>query len=175
MVTMRRLPVDVEDITKHVSGKSVSHVTQPDARRLDIHFTDHSILAVELLQHRLVAALTRRSGDAMGKGFNHGPQPTRRQREYLAFIARYILRFGVPPAESDIERHFLVSAPSVNQMVQTLERRGFITRQPRTPRSISIVYHADQLVPQHQPATVSNPRPNPAVHRTGARVARSGR
>jgi len=163
---MSRLPVDGEDITKHVSGKSVSHVTQPDARRLEIHFTDHSMLAVELLQHRLVAALTRRSGDAMGKGFNNGPQPTRRQREYLAFIARYILRFGVSPAESDIERHFLVSAPSVNQMVQTLERRGFITRQPRTPRSISIVYRADQSVPQHQPATVSDPRPNKALQPT---------
>ena len=147
MVTVRKLRVNVGSITDRVSGKSVSHVTQPDVRRLEIHFTDQSVLAIEWLQQRLAVALTRRSGDATAKGLNHRPQPTRRQREYLEFIARYILRFGVPPAESDIGRHFLVSEPSVNQMVQTLERRGFITRQRGTPRSISIVHHGDQLVP----------------------------
>ena len=65
-------------------------------------------------------------------------QPTRRQLEYLAFISKYIHRFGRAPAERDIERHFLVSAPTVNQMMQMLERRGFITRQPGVPRSIRI-------------------------------------
>ena len=43
---------------------------------------------------------------------------------HLDFIKKYALRFGVAPAESDIERHVLVSAPSVNQMIQTLERAG---------------------------------------------------
>ncbi len=65
-------------------------------------------------------------------------RPTKRQLEYLAFISKYIHRFGRAPAESDIERHFLVSAPSVNQMMQMLERRGFITRQPGVPRSTRI-------------------------------------
>ena len=64
--------------------------------------------------------------------------PTQRQSEYLAFIAKYIERWGRAPAESDIERHFMVSAPTVNQMVRTLERRGFITRQPGVYRSIRI-------------------------------------
>lgn len=53
-------------------------------------------------------------------------------------IAKYMRHFGHAPAESDIERHFLVAAPSVNQMMQTLERRGFISRQPRVPRSTKI-------------------------------------
>lgn len=66
------------------------------------------------------------------------PGPTGRQREYLEFIARYIEHFGVSPAESDVQRHFLVSAPSVNQMMQTLERKGYITRQRGVPRSIRI-------------------------------------
>ena len=70
-----------------------------------------------------------------------GPRPTRRQREYLEFIARYIRRYGISPAESDIGRHFLVSAPSVNQMVQMLERQGFISRQRGVPRSITIIDH----------------------------------
>jgi repressor LexA len=64
--------------------------------------------------------------------------PTKRQLEYLLFIAKYLGRYGRAPAESDIERHFLVSAPSVNQMMQMLERRGFISRKPGVPRSARI-------------------------------------
>lgn len=86
----------------------------------------------------------------------NGPQPARRQRDYLDFIARYILRYGVSPAESDIARHFLVSPPSVNQMVQMLERRGFIKRQSGVPRSIKIVDYREDLArgPQAQSLTV---------------------
>jgi hypothetical protein len=36
-----------------------------------------------------------------------------------------------------------VSAPTENQMMQSLERLGFITRQRGTPRSIHIVGPAD--------------------------------
>lgn len=143
---MRRADIDVADITDEVSGKTVSHVTQPHDRRIEVHFTDNSVLAIELLHRRLGAALTRGPGDPTENGPHDGPEPTRRQREYLDFIARYILRFGVSPAESDIERHFLVSAPSVNQMVQTLERRGFITRKRGIPRSITILDRTQHLV-----------------------------
>jgi Mn-dependent DtxR family transcriptional regulator len=54
-------------------------------------------------------------------------------------------RYGVAPAEADIQRHFMVSAPSVNQMMQNLERRGFIARErdlftgQAVPRSIRIL------------------------------------
>ena len=131
--------MDVDDVSRRVSGKSVSRVTLPDGGRLAILFTDGSILLVERRRQGLAATLT--SGDPPGEGLAPGVQPTRRQREYLAFITRYILRFGVSPAESDIQRHFLLSAPSVNHMVQTLERRGFITRQRGVPRSIRVVDH----------------------------------
>ena len=140
----KTLRVDVDRVTRHVSGKCVSHVALPDDRRLAIHFTDGSILVVERLPRSL--ALTLASSVPPGKSFTEGAQPTLRQREYLAFITRYILRFGVSPAESDIQRHFLLSAPSVNQMVQTLERRGFITRQRGVPRSIRVVDHPDEPV-----------------------------
>jgi repressor LexA len=172
---MRRSRTDVPDITDEVSGKTVSHATQPDARRLEIHFTDASALAIELPHRRLAAALTRGPGDPTGNGLHDGPEPTRRQREYLEFIARYILRFGVSPAESDIERHFLVSAPSVNQMVQTLEWRGFITRKRGIPRSITIVERTHHLVRPRQVAAAGNLRPNKPLQRTRARDARSGR
>jgi Mn-dependent DtxR family transcriptional regulator len=38
-----------------------------------------------------------------------------------------------------MQEYFLVSPPSVHQMVLTLERAGLITRQPRTPRSIEVL------------------------------------
>ena len=78
------------DITSEVSGKSVSHVTQPDPRRLEIHFTDDSVLAIALLHGRLTAALTRGRGGSTSGRRQNGPQPTRRQRDYLEFIAKYI-------------------------------------------------------------------------------------
>src|SRR6266508_2042063 len=105
---------DMMDFANQVSGKSVSHVAPPDPRRLEIHFTDDSVLAMVLIHGYLAAALTRGRGDATSDPRHDGPQPTHRQREYLEFIARYIRRYGVSPAESDIARHFLVSAPSTN-------------------------------------------------------------
>ncbi len=73
-------------------------------------------------------------------------RPTQRQFEYLAFISKYIQRFGRAPAEADIQRHFLVSAPSVNQMMQMLERRGFIARQPGVARSIRLCLDTTALL-----------------------------
>jgi hypothetical protein len=171
---MKRLRVEMTEITNEVSGKSVSHVTQLDPQRLDIHFTDDSVLAIALLHGHLTAALTY--GRAEPSGHRHArPQPTSRQRDYLEFIARYILRYRVSPAESDIARHFLVSAPSVNQMIQMLERRGFITRQPGIPRSITIVDNRKDLVSPPQAAAAGGLRPNITLQRPGARVARPGR
>ena len=45
---------------------------------------------------------------------------TERQGQYLAFIDAYTRVHGRPPAESDMQRHFRVSPPSVHQMVLTL-------------------------------------------------------
>ena len=160
------------DVTKQVSGKSVSHVTQPDHQHLQIHFTDDTVLAIASLHGDLTAALTCGPGSVGSERRHSGTQPTRRQRDYLEFIARYILRYGVSPAESDIARHFLVSAPSVNQMVQMLERRGFIKRRPGVPRSITIINDGKGGACTDDTGRL---RSNNALHRPGARVARSGR
>ena len=64
---------------------------------------------------------------------------TEKQGQYLAFIYTYSRMFRRPPAETDMQRHFRVSPPSVHQMVLTLERKGFIKRQPRAPRSIELL------------------------------------
>jgi hypothetical protein len=163
---MGRRRADMTDITNEVSGKSVSHVTHPDPQRLEIHFTDDSVLAIALLHGHLTATLTRGRGDSTSDRRQNGPQPTRRQRDYLEFIARYVLRYGVSPAESDIARHFLVSAPSVNQMVQMLERRGFIRRQFGIPRSITIVDYREDLARPPQASAAGGLRPNRALNRT---------
>jgi repressor LexA len=64
---------------------------------------------------------------------------TPQQGQYLAFIHLYTRLHRRPPAETDMQQYFRVSPPSVHQMVLTLERRGFIRRQPRTARSIELL------------------------------------
>ena len=44
-----------------------------------------------------------------------------------------------------MERYFAVSAPSVHQMVLTLERRGLIRRQAGIPRSIELLIAPEDL------------------------------
>ena len=61
------------------------------------------------------------------------------QGQYLAFIDAYTRVHGRPPAESDMQRHFRVSPPSVHQMVLTLERLGLVRRQPGVARSIEVL------------------------------------
>ncbi len=66
------------------------------------------------------------------------PRFTEKQGQYLAFIDSYIRMFERAPAETDMQRHFQVSPPSVHQMVLTLERLGLIARQPGVARSIEL-------------------------------------
>jgi repressor LexA len=70
---------------------------------------------------------------------------TPRQGQFLAFIYYYTKLNGVPPAEADMQRYFRVSAPAVHEMVKTLERRGFIARQPGKPRSIRLLLARQEL------------------------------
>lgn len=70
---------------------------------------------------------------------------TPKQGQYPAFIHLYMRLHRRPPAETDMQEYFRVSPPSVHQMVLMLERRGFIRRQPRTPRSIELLVDPKQL------------------------------
>src|SRR4051812_41359332 len=74
-----------------------------------------------------------------------GAHFTQKQGHYLAFIYTYAHMFGRPPAETDMQRHFRVSPPSVPQMIVALERNGFIRRQPGVPRSIEILVPLESL------------------------------
>ncbi len=70
---------------------------------------------------------------------------TPKQGQYLAFIDAYTRVHRRAPAEWEMQRHFGVTPPSVHQMVLTLERGGFIRRQPDVPRSIEVLVSAEDL------------------------------
>jgi Mn-dependent DtxR family transcriptional regulator len=70
---------------------------------------------------------------------------TPKQGQYLAFIHLYTRLHRRPPAETDMQQYFGVSPPSVHQMVLSLERAGFMRKQPRAPRSIELLVDPNQL------------------------------
>jgi hypothetical protein len=130
-----------ESVLLRLKGRQVSEVMVDGSTRLSIQFLDGAVLVVSAGPEGLAVRLT----SAPPESRDGSQRPTRRQSEYLAFISKYIQRFGRAPAEADIQRHFLVSAPSVNQMMQMLERRGFITRQPGIPRSTRVCLDVSAL------------------------------
>lgn len=123
---------DTLRLTRRLKGRQVEQAVVKSAHELVLHFSDGTILSLEASADFL---LMRVEDEPPPEARDTSERPTKRQLEYLAFIAKYITHFGRAPAESDIQRHFMVSAPSVNQMMQMLERRGFITRQPGVARS----------------------------------------
>jgi len=74
-----------------------------------------------------------------------GPRFTGTQGRYLAFIYAYTRVLGRTPAEADMQRHFKVTAPSVHQMVLSLERNGLVKRRPGISRSIEILIDPEKL------------------------------
>lgn len=70
---------------------------------------------------------------------------TEKQGQYLAFIFYYTKIMGVAPAERDMERYFRVTAPSIHQMVMTLERNGLIEKSPGQGRSIRLLLPREEL------------------------------
>ncbi len=74
------------------------------------------------------------------------PTPlTPRQGQYLAFIYYYTKVNRQPPSEADVQRYFGVSAPSVHQMIVSLEKAGHIERKPGQPRSVKVLVNKSEL------------------------------
>ena len=73
------------------------------------------------------------------------PGFTPKQGQYLAFIDAYTRVHRRAPAEADMQRHFDVTAPSVHQMILTLERAGLIRRRPGVPPSIEVLVPPQDL------------------------------
>ena len=64
---------------------------------------------------------------------------TDKQGQYLAFIWAYAQINGRAPAEADFQRYFKVTAPSVHQMLKTLDHLGLIEKQPGVARTIQLL------------------------------------
>ena len=101
------------------------------------------------LEARIVALQTS-IGDDVEPDVNNVTPPrqsafTPTQGQYLAFIHSYTTLHGQPPAESDMQRYFKVSAPAVHQMVMTLEKRGLIERIPGQARTIHVLLPPEAL------------------------------
>lgn len=76
----------------------------------------------------------------------NSPAPyTERQGQYLAFIHAYAKVNARAPAQVDMQRFFAVTAPSVHQMLLTLERRGFLRRTPGRARAVEILVAPEDL------------------------------
>ena len=135
------VPLNAGALSKRIAGRVVAGFEQLPSGSLAIRFEDGGYLEIEHGENGAGLVLHEK----VGFQEQSGPRPTRRQLDYLQFIRRYMYRNGVSPAETDIQAHFQVSAPSVNQMIRTLERRGFITRDrdwfgKTVPRSIRVLW-----------------------------------
>ena len=66
---------------------------------------------------------------------------TDKQREILEYIKEMILKKGYPPAVREIcEAVHLKSTSSVHSHLESLEKNGYIRRDPTKPRTIEILY-----------------------------------
>lgn len=77
--------------------------------------------------------------EGVDEGAAHG------HRQYLAFIHQYTQLHRQAPAESDYQRHFKVSPPSVHRMIIALEKRRLIRRDPGQARSVRVLLEADEI------------------------------
>lgn len=62
-----------------------------------------------------------------------------KQGQYLAFIYVYARLHRRAPAESEIQDYFRTTPPSVHGMLQTLQRKRFITRTAGVARSTRVL------------------------------------
>ena len=72
---------------------------------------------------------------------------TKKQQEILDYIKAQILTKGYPPAVREIcEAVSLKSTSSVHSHLETLEKNGYIRRDPTKPRAIEIMDDSFQMV-----------------------------
>lgn len=73
---------------------------------------------------------------------------TDRQREILAGIAGYSLQHGFPPTVRELCTAFGYSSPNaINQQLNALQRKGYISRRNRTARGIVILKQEGAATP----------------------------
>ena len=87
---------------------------------------------------------------------------TWRQRKILRFIADCVARSGYPPSMEEIGAAVgLVSTSSVSYQISVLERKGYLHRDGRRPRTVEV------RMPRHQPAPDRENRRERTTNRSG--------
>src|SRR6185436_17259605 len=78
---------------------------------------------------------------------------TPRQREVLEVIEQYQRDRGFPPSVREIGEAVGLTSPStVHAHLATLQRLGYLRRDPTKPRAIELRYDADSAAPiEHRP------------------------
>ena len=72
---------------------------------------------------------------------------SQKQQEILDYLKEVILKRGYPPTVREIcETVKLKSTSSVHSHLETLEKRGYIKRDPSKPRAIEICDDSFQMV-----------------------------
>ena len=99
--------------------------------------------------HHVINIKERICGDLMEYG-----KISSKQREILEYIKDEILKKGYPPAVREIcEAVHLKSTSSVHSHLETLEKNGYIRRDPTKPRAIEIIDDSFQMV-RHEMASI---------------------
>ncbi len=99
---------------------------------------------------------------------------TTRQRKVLEVIRDAVERRGYPPSMREIgEAVGLTSPSSVAHQLASLERKGFIRRDPNRPRAIE-VRSPDAEAPVHDATGEGDERPTPAYVPVVGRIAAGG-
>lgn len=70
---------------------------------------------------------------------------TKKQGQYLSFIYYYRKLNNVSPAHLDFQKYFVANPASVNDMIKTLERKGFIKKEKGKARSIELLIGRDKI------------------------------
>lgn len=79
---------------------------------------------------------------------------SKKQEEILSYIKEMILQKGYPPTVRDIcDAVHLKSTSSVHAHLETLEKNGYLKRDPTKPRAIEIIDDSFQLV-RHEMASI---------------------
>ena len=92
---------------------------------------------------------------------------TAKQQEILEYIKENILKKGYPPAVREIcEAVHLKSTSSVHSHLETLERNGYIRRDPTKPRAIEILDDEFALTRREMMRLVASNRPPSPVSMT---------
>ena len=70
---------------------------------------------------------------------------TKKQGQYLVFIYYYQKLNKIAPAHADFQKYFAANPASVNDMLKTLERKGFISKERGKARSIKLLVAKEDL------------------------------